>query len=375
MLLPISQLLEGRAKPICVQQDARVQQALHLMLQNDVSQLPVLNGDGDLVGLISHKTISHAIFLLGDRVPLLQITVDHCLERVDTLDPDDDVFEACDLLGQGHGALVVVDDHKPVGIVTTGDLMHFFRERSEDFIKIEDIEVTLRLRTRDAFPDDERMTRALLVALGPEVNDPTKPRREFNELGLAELVMVMTHTENWPAFNGMFEPLELFKMLMDRVRHVRNLLAHFRGHSSPLQERTLRYAIDWLSLRALATQGENGPQRLFVEPGDIPNVPGGKRWDVLREWLKQQRAHPQGILLSFGELQRLLGGPLPSSALKHTSWWSNTNLQEAQVRAWVEANWHVANVDFGRKEVTFQHVAPPHQDGEPQTAAKKSAKN
>ena len=364
MLLPISQLLEGRAKPICVQQSARVQEALRLMLQNDVSQLPVLDAEGDLVGLISHKTVAHAIFLLGDKVPLLQITVDHCLERVETLTLEDDVFEACDLLNKGNGSLVVVNDRKPVGMITTGDLMTFFRDRSEDFIKIEDIEVTLRQRTRDVFPDDISMTRALLLALGPDVNDVNKPRRGFNELSLAELVMVMTHAENWARFNGMFEPLELFKMLMERVRQVRNLLAHFRGHTDLLQDRTLKYALDWLSLRAMPAHGANGPQRVYVTANDAPPRAGGKRWDVLRDWLKQQPATPHGMLVSFADLQTLLGGPLPSSALKHTSWWSNKNVQEAQVNAWLDANWQVAHVDFGRKEVTFL----PRQD-EPETEA------
>jgi CBS domain-containing protein len=356
MLLPISQLLEGRAKPFCIEQNARVQDALRIMLQNDVSQLPVLDVEGDLVGLISHKTIAHAVFLLGDKVPLLKITVDHCLERVDTLTLEDDVFEACDLLGKGNGSLVVVDERKPVGILTTGDLMRFFRDRSEDFIKIEDIEVTLRLRTRDAFPDDESMRKALLVSLGPEVNDPNKPRKGFNELSLGEMVMVMTHAENWPKFNGMFEPLELFTMLMERVRQVRNLLAHFRGRSDLLQDRTLKYALDWLALRATPMQSGDGPQRAYVTTATEPGKKG-KRWDVLCEWLKQQPKSANGLLVSFGNLQTLMGGPLPSSALKHASWWSNTNVQEAQVNAWLDAGWHVANIDFGRKEVLFQPAA------------------
>jgi hypothetical protein len=269
------------------------------------------------------------------------------------------VFEACDLLSQGRRAVVVVEGRKPVGILTTGDLMNFFRDRSEDFIKIEDIEVTLRLRTRDAFPDDDSMRQALLVALGPELTDSTKPRRDFNELSMAELVMVMTHADNWPQFHGMFEPLELFTMLMERVRHIRNLLAHFRGHTSALQDRTLRYAIDWLALRAAPAQSESGPRRVFVNTADVPREPGAKRWDVLRDWLKAQSPHPQGILVGFHDLQALLGGPLPSSALKHTSWWSNTNVQEAQVKAWVDAQWNVGNVDFGRKQVTFLPQAKP----------------
>lgn len=371
MLLPIGQLLEDRAKPLCVQQTAHIQEALRIMLQNDVSQLPVLDADGDIIGMISHKTIAHAVFLMADKVPLLGIAVDHCLERVETLTLEDDIFEACDLLSNGHGSIVVVDNRKPVGIITTGDMMTFFRDRSEDFIKIEDIEVTLRLRTRDAFPVDSEMKQAILAALGPASEGQTRPRRSFEELSLAELVQVMTHEDNWPRFNGMFEPLQLFKLLMERVRRVRNLLAHFRGHADLLQDRTLKYAIDWLAMRASPPLIVDGPQRLYVTDVDAPPQPGGKRWNVLRDWLKAQKPNPQGILVSFNDIQALLGGPLPSSALKHASWWSNKSFDEAQTQAWLDANWEVVKVDFRLKEAVFQPRQMPPRAVEPHPPAAK----
>jgi CBS domain-containing protein len=356
MLIPIGQLIEGHPAPICVAQDALVKDALGLMIKHDFSQLPVVDGEGDLVGLISERSITRAYYLLGGVVSLLDLPVDHCLLRVDPISPEDDVFEACDLLRTSAQALVVARDGKPIGLLTSSDLTEFFRQRSEDFIRVEDVEVTLRLRTRDAFPDDDAMTAALLTALGPHPEKPNRPRREFNHLGMGELLTVMTHEQNWPRFNGMFEPLELFKLLMSRVREVRNMLAHFRGHTDPVQDTMLRYAMDWLYMRARPPQPDgDGPRRVRIYSSDVPErAPGSSRYAALGSWLRQQEPDPAGVRMSFRDLETLLGGALPASALKHVAWWSNNPRPEAQYEAWHGAGWQVANVNLTTREVVFQ---------------------
>jgi hypothetical protein len=245
-------------------------------------------------------------------------------------------------------------------------LTDFFRRRSEDFIKVEDIEVTLRLRTRDAFPDDEAMDRALQLGLGPHPMNPNRPRREFNDLSLGDMIAVMTHAENWPRFNGMFEPLELFRSLMREVRMVRNQLAHFRGRGDQIRNSTLRYAMDWLSMRASASRGDgddNAARQVLVDREDIPPRTSDNRWDTLRVWLMGQKKAPSGIRVTFRDIEMLLGGPLPKAARKYAAWWSNQNRNEAQVQAWTGAGWQVAKVDPLMGEVTFQPVTGPAAAG------------
>jgi CBS domain-containing protein len=366
MLFPIAQLIEGREPPLCAQQSILVREALQIMMKHGYSQLPVVNRDGLYVGMFSERVVAHTYYLLGGNVPILQLTLDHCLERVDPLTLDDDLLEACDRLRDDEFAVVVVDDRKPVGIITSNDLTDFFRRRSEDFIKVEDIEVTLRLRTRDAFPDDEAMDRALQLGLGPHPMNPNRPRREFNDLSLGDMIAVMTHAENWPRFNGMFEPLELFRSLMREVRMVRNQLAHFRGRGDQIRNSTLRYAMDWLSMRASASRGDgddNAARQVLVDREDIPPRTSDNRWDTLRVWLMGQKKAPSGIRVTFRDIEMLLGGPLPKAARKYAAWWSNQNRNEAQVQAWTGAGWQVAKVDPLMGEVTFQPVTGPAAAG------------
>ncbi len=122
----IAHLIEEREPPMCIQQNMLVKDALKLMMQHGYSQLPVVNRDGHYVGMISEKVVAHTYFLLGDYVPILQLSLDHCLERADPMTSEDDLLEACDRLRDDEFAVVIVDDHKPVGIITANDLTDFF---------------------------------------------------------------------------------------------------------------------------------------------------------------------------------------------------------------------------------------------------------
>lgn len=61
-----------------------------------------------------------------------------------------------------------------------------------------------------------------------------------------------------------------------------------------------------------------------------------------------------GIVLSFTEVERILGRTLPASARKHRAWWSNERTgSHSHARAWMDAGWHVATVDFNAGRVEF----------------------
>ena len=60
------------------------------------------------------------------------------------------------------------------------------------------------------------------------------------------------------------------------------------------------------------------------------------------------------VVLSFAEIERILGRSLPASARKHRAWWSNERSgTHSHARAWMDAGWHVAAVDFNAGRVEF----------------------
>ncbi len=57
-------------------------------------------------------------------------------------------------------------------------------------------------------------------------------------------------------------------------------------------------------------------------------------------------------ILSFAQIEDLIGKALPVSARRHRSWWGNDSYH-VQSAAWQVAGWRVFKVDVARQVVTF----------------------
>jgi hypothetical protein len=57
--------------------------------------------------------------------------------------------------------------------------------------------------------------------------------------------------------------------------------------------------------------------------------------------------------LSFRNVERILGFPLPPSARKHREWWSNHVGTHVGARAWREAGWKTERVDLAGERLVF----------------------
>jgi hypothetical protein len=68
---------------------------------------------------------------------------------------------------------------------------------------------------------------------------------------------------------------------------------------------------------------------------------------------------------TFHELERLLGRDLPTTARRRRSWWAEDG--GAHAKAWLDAGWRAADVNFDKETVTFRRgpgdLAEPTPDG------------
>ena len=79
---------------------------------------------------------------------------------------------------------------------------------------------------------------------------------------------------------------------------------------------------------------------------------GSSRYDPLRRYLTE-RTEPV-IRLSFAEIERIIGGPLPASARRHRPWWANERSgSHVHASAWMGAGRRTANVDLNAASVDF----------------------
>jgi hypothetical protein len=94
------------------------------------------------------------------------------------------------------------------------------------------------------------------------------------------------------------------------------------------------------------------------------------KYEPLKSWL-QARGGPR-LILSFAEIERLLGFALPGSARQHRAWWSNqADGAHTQAHAWMDVGWRVWSADLEAEQIEFRRpvggfaeeaAAPFHHD-------------
>ncbi len=354
MLFPIEELLKDRAKPLCVSRDTRLSDALALMIEHDYSQLPVVNSAGHLTGIVSESSIVGTYYHCAGAPQFLDLPVHHCQTSAVTISLESDIFDALDLLQRVY-AVVVVEGHEPIGILTNYDTAHFFRDISEDLIIVEDIETTLRQHIETAFPSEHEMTAALMRAFDADKQNPRRPRYEYDEMSFGQHVQLIATEENWSRFGELLGPKQVFRALMDPVGDIRNQIAHFRGRVDLVQHDALLRARDWLASRPKAFEAE-APGRTAIQGDDVPARTRGSKYAPLESWLESRRSQVNRIQLEFDGIEKLIGDDLPPSAREHRSWWANDSTSHTQSIAWLSAGWRVEDVDLREERVMFQQT-------------------
>ena len=77
----------------------------------------------------------------------------------------------------------------------------------------------------------------------------------------------------------------------------------------------------------------------------------GSKYYSLFEYLR--RSGQDEVALTFAKVEALLGG-LPQSARSSRGWWSNRSEGALQAQAWMEAGYHVVELDLDKERVTFR---------------------
>jgi len=117
--------------------------------------------------------------------------------------------------------------------------------------------------------------------------------------------------------------------------------------------------INWLEGRYRPTQADPNWKPGLTTSGDDPGAfgkermsRGSSRYDPLRRYLAG-RSEPV-VHLSFAEIERIIGGPLPPSARRHRPWWANERSgSHVHASAWMGAGRRTANVDLNADTVDF----------------------
>jgi len=210
----IGRLDAANKAPISVKPDATLAQAVTVMLTNDFSQLPVMNGPRELKGIVSWKTI-------GSRLALKRpcVHVRDAMEPAQVVSVDESLFDAITKIASHDYVLVQMADKTYSGIVTASDFNFQFQALAEPFLLVGEIENGLRQILHQKYSLKE-----LEEAKAP--GDDGRTIESPSDLTLGEYVRLIEPEKRWKKLRIEIDRVE-FLARLNRVREVRNDVMHF----------------------------------------------------------------------------------------------------------------------------------------------------
>lgn len=410
----VEEFISGKLPVVSITLNDSLKDAVRLMLRHDYSQLPVVDSEKRLIGLVTSDSILKALNNYGAGLEALLIK--HVLiKKLQMFRQDIDLLDLFDEMNDPFAG-IIDEEGRLVQLLTTYDVTDYFRQRARDIILVENIESILREYVQLLFTNkqdgESRLNKAIQslsnynLALqdnfsravryylrqtgqngGNQINkvildetfqkhlDEKRPPITFDELTLGNYISLFLHNDHWPYLEEVFglkKPAII--NLLDSVRATRNDLAHFREIGAD-QSRQLRDCYDllvehegairtlFLSQTPLKTD-PTLPIRVDHETGAgtvIPTAdepyPGESRYATLAIWLQEQPTELDVVTLSFKEIEKIIGGELPQSAYKNRSWWSNDTVGHVQSQQWLGVGWRVAIANRTDEWVRFSRIA------------------
>lgn len=210
----ISRLAAANQQLVTVAPDAEVKTAVTLMLTHDFSQLPVMQGEREVKGIITWASV-------GARLALNRscLHVRECMESHHEVRANASLFSAIALIAKHQYVLVRGGDNKITGIVTSTDLTLQFQQLSEPFLLLGEIENHIRRLISAKFSKEE-----LLVARDPA--DEERQVDSVSDLTLGECIRLIEVPANWERIAISLDR-RVFAEKLQRVRTIRNDVMHF----------------------------------------------------------------------------------------------------------------------------------------------------
>lgn len=100
------------------------------------------------------------------------------------------------------------------------------------------------------------------------------------------------------------------------------------------------------------------------------------KYDALQYFL--EKVPESAIPMTFSEIEKLIGAPLPASSRKHRAWWSNNPTNNVMTHAWLGAGFESADVDLAAERLVFRRTSllraqPSARKGEAPSAGNQEA--
>jgi predicted transcriptional regulator len=251
----VNSVISEEQETISVRPDTRVGEALGLMRERNFSQLPIIAGE-QVLGMFSHRSFALGVpALQGGRERLEDLPVEEFLEMPAWARASDELGDLLPDLDR-YDAVCVGDQENLQGIVTAVDLARFLERLSTPFVRLQEIELTLRALIQARIPAEvvaECARDALAEMYADRVHAP--PDR-LEDMALGELVRLVGDGRTWPHLGGALgASRQRTAARLKALPSLRNVVFHFRRALTDDELDEICGTRDWL-LRRLRTVRE-----------------------------------------------------------------------------------------------------------------------
>ncbi len=210
----VSKLQAANQIIVSIKPDSTITQAVTLMLAGGFSQLPVMTNERDVKGTITWKSIGSRM-ALGASAELAR----DFMERHYEISSDTSIFSAIPLIVANDYVLVRGIDNRITGIITANDLSVQFRNLTEPFLLLSEIENLVRNRIGKRFSPTD-----LASAREPDSTD--RQIQNVADMTIGEYIRLLQNPERWAQL-ALRVDRNIFCKQLDEVRQIRNDVMHF----------------------------------------------------------------------------------------------------------------------------------------------------
>lgn len=209
----ISKLASANQGVTWVSPNDTLARATTIMLMHDFSQLPVMTNERNLRGLVSWRSIAHHLSLNRGGTEAR-----HAMIPAQEVRHDTSIFDVIGLVALHDYVLVRDTTNKIAGIVTAADLSQQFRNLSEPFLLLSEIENHIRNIIGTKFTIAELST----------ARDPADSReiQGVADLTFGEYLRLIENQDRWGQLDLAIDR-SYFCERLEFVRRVRNDVMHF----------------------------------------------------------------------------------------------------------------------------------------------------
>lgn len=229
----LSVLKAASQTPLSITKESTLEKAYHLMWKNDYSQLPVMNNEREILGIISWQSIAKGLIAKKNS----NMVKDFMTNDYKVIPEETPLFDAIKEVVKIEMIFVLSKEKKILGPVTPFDLNEEFLEQIEPYILLEQIENFIRLILNDKIVHEDILK--LLT-----IQEASRKIDSISDMTFGEYLRIIENNEMWLLLGLPFIKSDFVNEL-EEIRKIRNGVMHF--HPDKISEVELK------KLRSMST--------------------------------------------------------------------------------------------------------------------------